>query len=51
MKQPASLKNRLIAAGTAWIVFGMVAAWLISGGSGVGVFRMCTQLYLSQLFV
>lgn len=29
MLQPSSLKNRLIAAGTAWIAFGMVAAWFI----------------------
>lgn len=29
MKEPASLRNRLILAATAWITFGMVVAWLL----------------------
>lgn len=48
MKQPASLKNRLIAAGTAWIVFGMVAAWLILSN----VFQShVKQQFYEELFV
>ncbi|WP_020085983.1 sensor histidine kinase [Hyphomicrobium zavarzinii] len=48
MKEPASLKNRLIVAATAWIAFGMVLAWLILSN----VFRThVTQQFYDELFV
>lgn len=48
IEQPASLKNWLIAAGTAWIAFGMVAAWLILSN----VYHAhVTQQFYEELFV
>ncbi|WP_072392654.1 HAMP domain-containing sensor histidine kinase [Hyphomicrobium sp. CS1GBMeth3] len=48
MKEPASLRNRLIVAATAWIAFGMVLAWLILSN----VFRVhVTQQFYDELFV
>jgi signal transduction histidine kinase len=48
MKGPASLRNRLIVAATAWIAFGMVLAWLILSN----VFQShVTQQFDDELFV
>ncbi len=48
MKEPASLRNRLIAAAAAWIAFGMLLAWLILST----VFRShVTRQFDDELFV
>lgn len=48
MRATESLKGRLIAAATAWIAFGMVAAWLVLSA----VFaRHVTQQFHEELFV
>ena len=47
MREPASLRNRLIVAATAWIAFGMILAWLILSN----VFRShVEQQFYDELF-
>ena len=48
MKGPASLRNRLIVAATAWIAFGMVLVWLML--SNVFLAHVTQQFY-DELFV
>lgn len=48
MSEPASLRNRLIIAATAWIAFGMILAWLILSN----VFRShVSEQFYDELFV
>lgn len=48
MKEPSSLKSRLIAAATAWIAFGLLMAWLLLSN----VFQShVTKQFYDELFV